>query len=76
MIEKNVVIDILKRIESLLLNDSSYEAREYIKIEIDNFEGITPKKCKNTKYYYYFCDKCSNENCPDNKLDFSTKTKK
>lgn len=67
MIEKNVILEILKRVQVLLSKEEIYYAKEYIKLEIENFEGITPRKCKNTIYKFYYCDKCSNINCPDNK---------
>lgn len=66
MIEKDVILDILRRIQALINRDKVYYAKEYIRLEIENFEGFTPKKCKNTIYEFYYCDKCSNKNCPDN----------
>ena len=65
MIEKDVILDILRRIQALISRDEVYYAKEYIRLEIENFEGVTPKKCKNTIYEFYYCDKCSNKNCPD-----------
>ncbi len=66
MIEKDVILDILRRIQALINRDEIYYAKEYIRLEIENFEGITPRKCKNTIYKFYYCDKCSNKNCSDN----------
>lgn len=64
MIKKQAVIDILKRINVLLIKGAYFEAREYIRIEIENLEGKTPKKCKNEIGY---CKICRNINCPNNK---------
>ena len=69
MIEKDVILDILKRIQLFMNCNEIYYAKEYIKLEIENFERITPKKCKNTIYEFYYCDKCSNKNCPDNECN-------
>lgn len=66
--EKQNMIDILKRINNLLDNDDIFNTKEYIKLEIDNLIGRTPFKCKkNGKYSSYFCKDCYNINCPDNK---------
>ena len=66
--EKEKFLEILKRIQLFLENDDLFEAKEYIKLEIENIEGITEKNCKNTYYssYDYYCKKCSNFNCNDN----------
>ncbi len=66
--EKNRVLDILKATENLLHFNDIASAKEYVRLEIDNLEGTTPKKCKspfrNSNFYY--CDKCTNKNCPAN----------
>ncbi|MCI9039766.1 MAG: hypothetical protein HFJ29_07920 [Clostridia bacterium] len=64
--EKNIVLEILKSTENLLYYNDLTSAKEYIRLEIENLEGITPKKCRNTIYPFFFCDRCSNKNCPDN----------
>lgn len=66
MLEKDEVVNILRKIQLLLYHNSYFEAEEYINLEIDNLKEITPKKCKKTKYYFGFCDKCSNKNCSSN----------
>lgn len=67
--EKEQIIDILQMIKSCLNNDLLFEAKELIKIEINNLKGITEQNCKNTKYYFYdwYCKYCSNVNCGSNK---------
>ena len=67
MLENDVILDILRRIQALISRNEVYYAKEYIKLEIENFEGITPKKCKNKNFKSFYCNKCSNTNCPDNK---------
>lgn len=65
--EKNAALDILKATEKLLYYDDISFAKEYIRLEIDNLEGTTPKKCRSKFSNFYYCDKCTNKNCPDNK---------
>lgn len=63
------MLEILRRIQICLERDSLDLARELIQLEIDNINGATEQRCKNTKYYFYnwYCDKCSNLNCESNK---------
>lgn len=63
MIDNNVVIDMLRRINILLLKDAQFEAREYIQLEIQNLNGITYKECKNKHLGIDYCNNCSNLNC-------------
>ncbi len=67
--EKDVVLNILKATKNLLFYNDIVSAKEYVQLEIDNLEGTTPKKCKSPfrNSHFYYCDKCSNKNCPDNK---------
>lgn len=67
--EETKMIKILDILRNLLRADNIYEAREYVKIELENLTGVTEEKCKNTKYYFYdcFCKYCSNTNCSSNK---------
>lgn len=59
--EKQETIEILNRINSLLLKNATFEARDYINLELDNLKGITSKNCKGAKLN--FCKSCSNLNC-------------
>jgi len=63
------MLNILKRIKILLERDSLDTAKDYIRLEIDNLNGTTEDRCKNTKYYFYdcYCKYCSNLNCLSNK---------
>ncbi len=67
--ENVIMLDILKRIKMFLLDDSVDLAKELAQLELDNLKGITEKRCKNTKYYFYdwYCKYCNNKNCASNK---------
>ena len=65
--EKKDVLEILHRIHGCLSYGKVDIAKEYLELEIENLQGITPKKCKNTIYKFNYCDKCQNLNCPDNR---------
>ena len=60
---------ILEKTEICLKKNAKRIAINYINLEIENLEGVTEMKCKNTKYYYYdyYCKYCNNLNCNSNK---------
>lgn len=62
------MINILKRIELFIKQDSLDLAKDMTELEIENLKGITEKRCKNTKYYFYdfYCKYCHNLNCNSN----------
>ena len=59
------MLEILTRIKCLIERSSLDTVKEYVILEIENLQGITEQKCKNTKYFFYdsYCKYCSNENC-------------
>lgn len=62
------MLDILTRLKTFIEKDERFEAKEYVKLEIENLKGITPIKCTNNMYAYnWYCDKCSITNCSNNK---------
>ena len=65
MLNNKDVIDMLNRINILLLKDAPFEAREYIQLELENLKNITPQKCKFKNFNY--CNKCGNINCKNKK---------
>lgn len=67
------MLEIIKRIQLILELDHLYEAKEYIKIEIENLKGITEKNCKNSRYYCndWYCKECRNFNCSGNMNELS-----
>lgn len=62
------MINILKRIELFIKQDSLDLAKDMAQLEIESLKGITEKRCKNTKYYFYdfYCKYCHNLNCNSN----------
>lgn len=65
--EETKMLKILDTVRVLLEKDCLFEAKEYIRIEIENLKGITQKKCRNTKYFFgNYCKYCSNLNCSEN----------
>lgn len=67
--ENSKMLEILQQIKMLLVNNSLDLAMELTQLELDNLNGITEQRCKNTKYYFYdcYCKYCSNLNCGSNK---------
>lgn len=62
------MLEILHRIQICLERDSLDIARQYIKLEIENLQGITQEQCK-SKFYYcdeFYCKTCHNLNCSNN----------
>lgn len=69
---KNIsFLEILNRIKSCLLNDDNYVAKEYLRLELENLQELTEKKCENKRYFgKSYCKYCLNENCNDNRNYF------
>ena len=69
---KNIsFLEILNRIKSCLLNDDNYVAKEYLRLELENLQELTEKKCENKRYFgKSYCKYCLNENCNDNRTYF------
>ncbi len=63
------MLEIIQKIKLFLNTDSLDLARDTVRLELDNLKGITEKRCKNTKYYFYdwYCKYCNNKNCASNK---------
>lgn len=63
------MLEIIQKIKLFLNTDSLDLARDTVRLELDNLKGITEKRCKNTKYYFYdwYCKYCDNKNCASNK---------
>ena len=62
------MLEILERIRICLNRNSVDIAKELVNLEIDNLNGNTEVKCKNTKYHFFgsYCKYCSNANCLNN----------
>ena len=64
------LLEVLSRVRSCLLNDDSYIAIEYLRLEIENLQELTEKKCENKQYFgTTYCNYCLNENCNENKRE-------
>ena len=69
---KNIsFLEILNRIKSCLFNDDNYVAKEYLRLELENLQELTEKKCENKRYFgKNYCKYCLNVNCNSNKNYF------
>lgn len=63
------MLKILNQIEVCVERNALDITKDLIQLEIENLKGITQKKCRNTKYYFYdwACKYCLNFNCENNK---------
>lgn len=63
------MLEILEKLEWLVVRNRTFEAKRRLKIELENLKGITQKNCSNTRYYFYnwACRYCLNMNCESNK---------
>lgn len=65
--ERQAMLDLLKRIKISLELDSLDIAKQLVRLEIENLKGITEVKCKNHIYCYdWYCQYCRNFNCNGN----------
>ena len=68
--ENTRFLEVLNRIRSCLLSDDKYTAKEYLRLEVENLEGKTEKKCENKLYFgTSYCKYCLNQNCNENKRE-------
>lgn len=67
--KETVMLNILDKLEWLIVRNRTFEAKKVLRIELDNLKGITQKNCSNTIYYFYdwACKYCQNVNCESNK---------
>lgn len=67
--KETVMLNILDKLEWLIVRNRTFEAKKVLRIELDNLKGITQKNCSNTRYYFYdwTCRYCLNMNCESNK---------
>ena len=69
------MLNILNRLEWLVVRNRSYEAKRLVKQEIENLKEITEKNCKRYKLNKTYCLICSNLNCNNNKNKISNMKK-
>ena len=66
---EDMMLKVLNRIQMFIDKEELSYAKDYIRLEINNLTGLTPKLCKGSLYYPtydWFCKSCSNRNCSDN----------
>lgn len=61
------MLEILDKIEWLIVRNRFIEARRIVKQELENLNGITEQKCKRLKINQVYCRICRNRNCNLNK---------
>ena len=57
------MLNILDRLDWLIVRNRSYEAKRLVKQEIENIKEITEKNCRRYKLKKTYCQVCSNLNC-------------
>lgn len=61
--EETTMLNILDRLDWLIVRNRSYEAKRLVKQEIENVKEITEKNCRRYKLNKTYCQVCSNLNC-------------
>ncbi len=61
--EELTMLDILKKLEWLVVRNRTFEAKKRLTIELNNLKGITEQKCKLIKVRKDYCNFCWNYNC-------------
>lgn len=69
IITDKTLLEILNRLKIFLDRKEISYAKDYVLLELENFNDTTPYTCKNVLYdnYDYFCKICTNFNCSSNK---------
>lgn len=57
------MLNILNKLDWLIVRNRSYEAKRLVKQEIENVKEITEKNCRRYKLNKTYCSVCSNFNC-------------
>lgn len=61
--KETVMLNILDKLEWLIVRNRTFEAKKVLRIELDNLKGITEQKCKLIKVRKDYCKYCWNYNC-------------
>ena len=61
--EEQTMLRILDKVMWYANRNRLYEAKKYIKQELENVQGITEVKCKRRKINKLYCNTCKNCNC-------------
>ena len=65
--EEKVMLNVLNKIQWLIIRNRFFEARRLVKQELENLKGITENVCKVHKMNVEGCKSCTNYNCNLNK---------
>ena len=57
------MLEILDKLEWLVVRNRTFEAKKRLKIELENLRGITEQKCKLIKLRKDYCSHCWIYNC-------------
>ena len=71
--EEITLLNILDRLDWLIVRNRSYEAKKLVKQEIENLKSITEKNCKRFKLNKTYCRVCTNLNCNNNQKNVTKK---
>ena len=63
IMKETVMLNILDKLEWLIVRNRTFEAKRRLKIELENLRGITEQQCKLTKVRKDYCNFCWNYNC-------------
>lgn len=67
------MLNILDKLNWLIVRNRSFEAKKLVKREIENLKGITEKNCKSFKINKTYCKVCKNLNCNNNQYNSTKK---
>ena len=73
IVEEMTLLNILHRLNWLIVRNRSYEAKRLVKQEIENLKSITEKNCKRFKLNKAYCRVCKNLNCNNNQNNATKK---
>ena len=71
--EEITLLNILDRLDWLIVRNRSYEDKKLVKQEIENLKSITEKNCKRFKLNKTYCRVCTNLNCNNNQKNVTKK---
>lgn len=73
IVEEITMLNIIDKLNWLIVRNRSYEAKKLVKQEIENLKEITEKNCKSFKINKTYCKVCKNSNCNINQNNATKK---
>ena len=73
IVEEITFLNILDKLNWLIVRNRSYEAKRLVKQEIENLKSITEENCKRFKLNKTYCRLCKNLNCNNNQNNATKK---